>query len=208
MIKSLAEGAAAEQERLPQAKKVQGQYKLPTYDEVARAAKDSVLSDFYRVKQYREDVAQRKVAGLSGTSPLDTSALLRQQQNGVTSASGASPIVVRKIPRTLKMEDTTSYWTPQLQQLGLFGVSVSCGIGSLVAVYMSVRTNQMLIVVAPILFGIAYRSWEHFESASEEVRYVANQQLLRDRRTRAKQPAVADLPSVPADVAVVESRPA
>ena len=147
-----------------------------TYEEVVAHAKDSVCRDFYRVKEYKRRVAEMQ----------------KGDDGGITTAA-VSNANIRAQHRRLKMEDTTSWWTPRIQQFSFFGLSASLGMGACLSVYFTFKFNQMFFIMLPALSVGSYKSWLEFETISEEIRYMANQQALRERREKAKESVKAEV---------------
>jgi hypothetical protein len=138
-----------------------------TEAEVIAHAKDSVISDFHRVTKYKHDVEDIR--------------------SRVTVLHSSSAGTIRTASRRFTVEDTTSLWSPWMMQTSFFGLTVSCGIGACLATYLTFKINQMFFMAVPILGVVSFRSWLAFENVSEEIKYIANQQILRDRRQKAKQ---------------------
>ncbi|AIN96472.1 hypothetical protein LPMP_130430 [Leishmania panamensis] len=142
-----------------------------SYDEIYRAAKCSVLTDFYREKRYLD--RRRRIA----ESGEDVQVI------PVGSGDGAiSPALVRPSTSRLLKEHSSASWSVFFYQSGVYGLTGISSICTAVALYLGIYQNRLVLPVVPMGVAVTWRLWGVLENVWNEQRYINNAAKMREER--------------------------
>ncbi|AYU77121.1 conserved hypothetical protein [Leishmania infantum JPCM5] len=142
-----------------------------SYEEIYKAAKCSVLTDFYREKRYLD--LRRRIAERGEDVQL------------IPVASGAdatSPALVRASTSRLLKEHGSASWSASLYQSGVYGLTGISSICTAIALYLGIYQNRLVLPVVPMGVAATWRLWGVLEDVWNEQRYIDNAAKMRDER--------------------------
>lgn len=140
------------------------------YEEIYKAAKCSVLTDFYREKRYLD---KRRIIAEKGENV----------QVIPVAADGDRPAaLVRASTSRLLKEHGSASWSAFLYQSGVYGLTGISSIGTTIALYLGIYHNRLFLPVVPMAAAVTWRLWGVLEDVWNEQRYIDNAAKLREER--------------------------
>ncbi|KPI90212.1 hypothetical protein ABL78_0730 [Leptomonas seymouri] len=141
-----------------------------SYEEIYKAAKCSVLTDFYREKRHRDKL--RRIA-----EAKEDVHIIPVVANG----DAASALVRASTSRLLK-EHSSASWSVFLYQSSVYGLTGISSIGTTIALYLGIYQNRLLLPIVPMAAAVTWRLWGVLEDVWNEQRYIDNAAKLREER--------------------------
>ncbi|KAG5509540.1 hypothetical protein JKF63_06245 [Porcisia hertigi] len=142
-----------------------------SYEEIYRAAKCSVLTDFYRQKHYRDLRCRIKDTGEDV-----------QMIPVVSSNDATSPALVRASTSRLLKEHSSASWSAFFYQAGVYGLTGVSSIFTAVALYLGIYQKRLVLPVVPMGAAATWRLWGVLEDVWNEQRYIDNAARMREER--------------------------
>ncbi|GET86903.1 hypothetical protein, conserved [Leishmania tarentolae] len=142
-----------------------------SYEEIYKAAKCSVLTDFYREKRHLE---LRHVIAERG-----------EDVQLIPVASGAdatSSALVRASTSRLLKEHGSASWSASFYQSGVYGLTGISSIFTAIALYLGIYQNRLVLPVVPMGAAVTWRLWGVLEDVWNEQRYIDNAAKMREER--------------------------
>ncbi|KAG5484016.1 hypothetical protein LSCM1_05868 [Leishmania martiniquensis] len=142
-----------------------------SYEEIYKAAKCSVLTDFYREKRYRD--LRRRIAESGEDVQL------------IPVASGGdanSPALVRASTSRLLKEHSSASWSASFYQSGVYGLTGVSSICTAIALYLGIYRNRLVLPIVPMGAAVTWRLWGVLEDVWNEQRYIDNAARMREER--------------------------
>lgn len=146
-----------------------------SYEEIYRAAKCSVLTDFYREKRYldrRHRIAERGE---------DVQVIPVTSGSGTGGAAATTALVRASTSRLLKEHNSAS-WSAFFYQAGVYGLTGISSIGTAITLYLGIFNNRLVLPVVPIGAAVTWRMWCVLEDVWNEQRYIDNAAKMREER--------------------------
>jgi hypothetical protein len=140
------------------------------YEEICKAAKCSVLVDFYRESRYSD--RRRQIAEKGEDVQIIP----------VVADGNASSALVRASTSRLLKEHGSASWSVSLYQSGVYGLMGISSIGTTIALYLGIYQNRLFLPIVPMGAAVAWRLWGVLEDVWNEQRYIDNAATLREER--------------------------
>ncbi|KAG5483441.1 hypothetical protein CUR178_07762 [Leishmania enriettii] len=142
-----------------------------SYEEIYKAAKCSVLTDFYREKRYRD--LRRRIADSGENVQLIPVA---------TGGDADSPKLVRASTSRLLKEHGSASWSASFYQSGVHGLTGVSSICTAIALYIGIYQNRLVLPIVPMGAAVTWRLWGVLEDIWNEQRYIDNAAKMREER--------------------------
>lgn len=141
-----------------------------SYEEIYKAAKCSVLMDFYREKRYLDK--RRSIAEKGEDIQIIP----------VSAGGDGSHALVRASTSRLLKEHGSASWSAFFYQFGVYGLTGVSSISTTIALYLGIYHNRLFLPIVPMGAAVTWRLWGVLEDVWNEQRYIDNAAKLREER--------------------------